>query len=109
METIGWLSILPPMVAIVLAIKTREVYISLAIFVWLGWTIMDSWNPVLGLIDGVNTFLAAITEPGNARTLLFSALIGGIITLTQASGGMEGFIDWAERKRLGQKPRTVRP
>ncbi len=108
METIGWLSILPPVVAIVLAIKTREVYISLAIFVWLGWTIMDSWNPVLGLIDGVNTFLAAITEPGNARTLLFSALIGGIITLTQASGGMEGFIDWVERKRLGQNPRTVR-
>ena len=108
METIGWLSILPPVVAIVLAIKTREVYISLATFVWLGWTIMNSWNPVLGLIDGVNTFLAAITEPGNARTLVFSALIGGIITLTQASGGMEGFIDWVERKRLGQNPRTVR-
>ena len=108
METIGWLSILPPVVAIALAIKTREVYISLAIFVWLGWTIMNSWNPVVGLVDGVNTFLAAITEPGNARTLVFSALIGGIITLTQASGGMEGFTDWVERRRLGQNPRTVR-
>ena len=108
METIGWLSILPPVVAIALAIKTREVYISLAIFVWLGWTIMDSWNPVVGLVNGVNTFLAAITEPGNARTLVFSALIGGIITLTQASGGMEGFINWVERKRLGQNRRTVR-
>ncbi len=108
METIGWLSILPPVVAIALAIKTREVYISLAIFVWLGWTIMNSWNPVVGLVDGVNTFLAAITSPGNARTLLFSALIGGIITLTQASGGMEGFIDWVERKRFGQNRRTVR-
>ena len=63
METIGWLSILPPVVAIALAIKTREVYISLAMFVWLGWTIMNSWNPVVGLVDGVNTFLAAITEP----------------------------------------------
>jgi len=108
METIGWLSILPPVVAIALAIKTREVYISLAIFVWLGWTIMNSWNPVVGLVDGVNTFLAAITSTGNARTLLFSALIGGIITLTQASGGMEGFIDWVERKRFGQNRRTVR-
>ena len=108
METIGWLSILPPVVAIALAIKTREVYISLAIFVWLGWTIMNSWNPVVGLVDGVNTFLAAITEPGNARTLVFSALIGGIITLTQASGGMEGFTDWVERRRLGQNRRTVR-
>ncbi len=108
METIGWLSILPPVVAIVLAIKTREVYISLATFVWLGWTIMNSWNPVLGLVDGVNTFLAAITEPGNAKTLVFSALIGGIITLTQASGGMEGFTNWVERRGLGQNRRTVR-
>ena len=120
METIGWLSILPPVVAIALAIKTREVYISLAIFVWLGWTIMNPfsirigsfdlplWNPVVGLVDGVNTFLAAITSPGNARTLLFSALIGGIITLTQASGGMAGFINWVERRRLGQNRRTVR-
>ncbi len=108
METIGWLSILPPVVAIALAIKTREVYISLAVFVWLGWTIMNSWNPVVGLVDGVNTFLDAITSPGNARTLVFSALIGGIITLTQASGGMEGFINWVERKRLGQNRRTVR-
>ena len=41
METIGWLSILPPVVAIALAIKTREVYISLATFVCLGWTIMN--------------------------------------------------------------------
>ena len=108
METIGWLSILPPIVAIALAIKTREVYISLALFVWLGWTILNSWNPVLGLVAGVNTFLDAITSPGNARTLLFSALIGGIITLTQASGGMEGFIRWVERRRLGQNRRTVR-
>ncbi len=108
METIGWLSILPPIVAIALAIKTREVYISLALFVWLGWTILNSWNPILGLVQGVNVFLDAITSPGNARTLLFSALIGGIITLTQASGGMEGFIQWVEDKRLGKSPRTVR-
>jgi len=106
-ETIGWLSILPPIVAIALAIKTREVYISLALFVWLGWTIMNSWNPILGLVEGVNTFLAAITSPGNARTLLFSALIGGIITLTQRSGGMAGFIRWVEGRHLGQNRRTV--
>ena len=108
METIGWLSILPPIVAIALAIKTREVYISLALFVWLGWTLLNSWNPIVGLVQGVNVFLDAITSPGNARTLLFSALIGAIITLTQASGGMEGFIRWAEEKKLGRSRRTVR-
>ena len=108
METIGWISIIPPIVAIALAIKTREVYISLGLFIWLGWTILNSWNPILGLVHGVNVFLDAVTSPGNARTLLFSALIGAIITLTQASGGMEGFIKWVEDKRLGKSQRTVR-
>ena len=58
--------------------------------------------------EGVNTFMTAITSPGNARTLLFSALIGAIITLTQASGGMEGFINWVEQRQLGKSRRTVR-
>ena len=108
METIGWPSILPPIVAIALAIKTREVYISLALFVWLGWTILNSWNPLTGLVVGVNTFLETVTSPDNARTLLFSALIGGMIILTQASGGMEGFTRWVKEKRIGQSRRTVR-
>ena len=108
METIGWPSILPPIVAIALAIKTREVYISLALFVWLGWTILNSWNPLTGLVVGVNTFLEAVTSPDNARTLFFSALIGGMITLMQASGGMEGFTNWAKEKRIGQSRRAVR-
>ena len=108
METIGWPSILPPIVAIALAIRTREVYISLALFVWLGWTILNSWNPLTGLVVGVNTFLETVTSPDNARTLFFSALIGGMITLTQASGGMEGFTRWVAERRIGQNRRTVR-
>ncbi len=108
METVGWLSIVPPIIAIALAIKTREVYISLGLFVWLGWTIINSMNPLQGLIQSVEVFLVAVTDPGNAKTLLFSVLIGGIITLTQASGGMEGFIAWVDRLRLGTNRRSVR-
>ena len=45
METIGWLSILPPVVAIALAIKTREVYISLACSYGWAWTILNLLEP----------------------------------------------------------------
>jgi tetracycline resistance efflux pump len=44
-----WISVLPPLLAIVLAIVTRQVYLSLAAGIWLGWTIMAGWNPVAGL------------------------------------------------------------
>ena len=107
METYGWLSILPPVVAIALAIRTKQVYLSLALFVWLGWTIMSGWNPVTGLIRSVDTFLTSVTDADNARVLLFSVLIGAMITFTQASGGMDGFVQWAERLGLARSNRKV--
>ena len=44
-----WISVLPPLLAIGLAIVTRQVYLSLASGIWLGWTIMAGWNPIAGL------------------------------------------------------------
>lgn len=107
METYGWLSLLPPIVAIGLALKTKQVYFSLGLFIWLGWTIMSGWNPVTGLIQSVDVFIGAVTDPDNARTLMFSALIGAIITFTQASGGMEGFVNWVEKSRMVKSRRSV--
>ncbi len=107
MQTFGWLSIVPPVVAIALAIRTKQVYLSLGLFIWLGWTIMSGWNPVTGLIRSVEVFLESVTSPDNARVLLFSALIGAMITFTQASGGMEGFIQWVERRGLAKSRRSV--
>ncbi len=106
-NSFGWVSVLPPIVAIGLAIKTRQVYLSLGLFIWLGWTIMNDWNPVLGLIESADVFVESVTDPGNARTLLFSVLIGAMITFTQASGGMEGFIEWVERRKLATTKRSA--
>ena len=43
-----WISVLPPLLAIGLAIVTRQVYLSLAAGIWLGWTILVGWNPIAG-------------------------------------------------------------
>ncbi|UCF41912.1 MAG: sodium:solute symporter [Gemmatimonadota bacterium] len=107
MESFGWLSVVPPVVAIGLAIKTKQVYLSLALFVWLGWTIMTGWNPVTGLIESVNVYVTAVTDLDNARVLMFSVLIGAMITLTQASGGMEGFVQRVERWGVARSRRSV--
>lgn len=45
----GWLSVLPPLLTIVLAIRTKQVYLSLILGIWLGWTIIASWNPLQGV------------------------------------------------------------
>ncbi len=97
MDTYGWLSVIPPIVAIGLAIKTKQVYLSLGLFIWLGWTIMSGGNPLLGLIRSVDQLLESVTDADNARVLLFSALVGAMITFTQASGGMGGFVKWVDQ------------
>ena len=107
MESYGWLSILPPILAIGLAIKTKQVYLSLALFVFLGWTIMSGWNPVEGMIQSLDAYIESVTDADNARVLLFSVLIGAMITFTQASGGMNGFVTWVERSGLARSRRSV--
>ncbi len=98
METYSWLSILPPLLAIFLAIKTKHVYISLILGIWLGWTIIHSWNPVLGLIHTLRALIEVFKDEDNTRVILFSGMIGAIITFTQYSGGMKGFINWVVGK-----------
>ncbi len=94
MDTYGWLSILPPLLAIILAICTKQVYISLTFGIWLGWTIINSWNPLAGIIKSVDILISVFQSPDNTRVILFSAMIGAIITFTQYSGGMKGFVNW---------------
>jgi Na+/H+ antiporter NhaC len=94
MDSYGWLSILPPVLAIFLAIKTKQVYISLTLGIWLGWTIIKGWNPLTGFIETINILVGVFNSSDNTRVILFSAMIGAIITFTQHSGGMNGFVNW---------------
>ncbi|MBA7697237.1 hypothetical protein ES703_105897 [subsurface metagenome] len=100
MDTYGWFSILPPLLAIFLAIKTKHVYISLTLGIWIGWTIIHGWNPFTGFIHTINALVAVFKNVDNTRVILFSAMIGAIITFTQYSGGMKGFVNWVERKGI---------
>lgn len=100
MDSYGWLSVLPPLLAIFLAIKTKHVYISLIVGIWLGWTIIQGWNPFSGLFQTINALVAVFKDEDNTRVVLFSAMIGAIITFTQYSGGMKGFVNWIVGKGL---------
>jgi Na+/H+ antiporter NhaC len=107
MDSFGWLSILPPLVAIVLAIRTKHVYISLTIGIWLGWTIIKGWNPLLGLIEMVEILVNVFRDADNTRVILFSAMIGAVITFTQYSGGMKGFVNWVLGRGIVKSRRSA--
>jgi Na+/H+ antiporter NhaC len=92
----SWISILPPVMAIVLAIATRQVYLSLAGGLVLGWTILNGWNPLAGLADAIDGAVGVLGSPGDASTILFTLVIGALIATIGASGGVKGFVTWLE-------------
>lgn len=92
MESYGALSLLPPILAIILAIRTKQVYISLLVGIWLGWVILDDWNIWTGSLDTIQALVDVFADPGNTRTIMFCALVGALILFIQRSGGVEGFI-----------------
>jgi tetracycline resistance efflux pump len=93
----GWLSVVPPVVAITMAIISSNVYFSLLVFIFLGWTLVAGGNPVQGAVDTVDGIVAVFADTGNTQIVIFQLLIGGVVALVQYSGGVQGFIDFLNR------------
>jgi Na+/H+ antiporter NhaC len=97
MDHFGFLSLLPPIVAIILALRTKQVYVSLVFGIWLGWIIMNDWNFLEGTTATLDAFVNVFKSPGNTRTIMFSALVGALLLFIQYSGGVRGFMIRIER------------
>ena len=114
-QTAGWWSLLPPVLAIGLALATRQVFVSLALGIWSGYLILAGGDPLAATFDAIDAAVAVLGSAGNARIILFTLVVGALIALVQRSGGVAGFIarllGWLERRmatadRRGQR-RTV--
>lgn len=88
MDNWGILSVLPPLCAITLAILTRQVFISLALGIYVGWLILMGGNPLTGLAATLESFVRVFADADNTRIILFSTMVGSLIALMQRSGGV---------------------
>ena len=91
----GWLSILPPIIAIVLALLTKEVYSSLFIGLFSGMLIYS--------FAGGGTIVAAVATTfdmmyskiaDNTYMIIFLALLWAVVSLVAKSGGSEAYGQW---------------
>lgn len=108
MDNYGFLSILPPIIAIVLALRTKQVYIALLFGIWFSWIILNDWNFLTGSIATIEAMVNVFKSEGNTRTIMFSALVGALLLFIQYSRGVEGFvnkinilINYFEKKQSG--------
>lgn len=99
-----WTSVLPPLLAIVLAIASRRVIPSLLAGIWLGWWLLEGSGPFRALAKGLDGILAVLANPGDARVIAFALVIGAMIGIMEAGGGVRGLVRWLVERRWVDRP-----
>lgn len=89
----GWWSLLPPVTAIVLAVMTRRAALSLLAGIFCGALLTERGDLTAALYDLCEVHLwPTLTDPGKLRVYSFTLLMGALIGVLTASGGMQGFV-----------------
>ncbi|UCE19148.1 MAG: Na+/H+ antiporter NhaC family protein [Gemmatimonadota bacterium] len=89
----GILSLLPPLLAIALALLFRQVLLSLFCGIWLGATFLFGYNPFLGFVRVLDHYLVnALADRSHAAIILFSLTLGGMVGIIARSGGAQGIV-----------------
>ncbi|MEX0820948.1 MAG: Na+/H+ antiporter NhaC family protein [Rhodothermales bacterium] len=98
----GWVSVLPPLIAIGFALLFKQVIPALFAGIWMGaWAAHGlSWSGVwLGLLDTFQVYvLDALANPDHAAIILFSLMIGGMVGIVSRNGGMQGVVEHIVRR-----------
>ena len=105
-----YLALLPPIIAIVLALITKEVFSSLFVGVLAGALLATNFDPVGTLTSIVNDgFIASTSDSWNAGILIFLVLLGMMVALINKAGGSRAFGAWAQthvKTRVGAQLAT---
>ena len=96
MYATGW-ALVPPVVAIILALITKEVYSSLFVGIVIGGLFYANFNPVTAYTTIVNDgFIAKVASAGNVGILIFLVALGTVVILINKAGGSAAYGRWAE-------------
>ena len=94
-----WWSLVPPLLAIILALVTKEVYSSLFIGVAVGALLYTGFHPW----NAFNALFSIMKDSMNLNILIFDVLLGMIIVLMSKSGGSAAYGRWAGSKIKSKK------
>lgn len=93
----GWVSLLPPLLAILLAIWWQEVVGALLLACLSGMMLLAA-NPWQGIVQTIDPlFLSILSDPGNVRVILFTLFLGGMVGVMSGSGGTQALVDLLTR------------
>ncbi len=93
-------SLLPPIVAIVLALISKEVYSSLFLGCLVGALLVSNyapWETLVQLVEGNNGIVTTVSDAGNIAIIVFLVVLGIMVDLMNKTGGSEAFGRWAKK------------
>jgi Na+/H+ antiporter NhaC len=102
-----WFSLLPPVVAILLAIITRRVVPSLLLGIFFGALVLSHWNPIQAVTQTLSEHLLnKLLDPSTLQIFLFTLTMGMMVGVIDRAGGMQGLVNaltpLASNRRRGQ-------
>ena len=106
-----WMSILPPVLAIVMALLIKEVVSALFVGILTGTFLMALYggaSPAKALGGGVlrvvDTYVVgSLFDADHVTIIVFTLLIGGMVRIITANGGMQGVVNWLSRRARGPR------
>ena len=99
---VGWLSIIPPILAITLALITKEVIISLVLGILSGTLIYTAAMGGNLVMDTMQHAFTMMTNQVDIGLILVMGMLGAIVEVITLSGGQHAVADWA-KKRFNSK------
>lgn len=100
----GWLSIIPPIIAIALALLTKEVISSLIIGILSG-TLIYAFSTGGGVVKAIDVTFSLMSDKlgDNASIIIFLACLGALVTVITMAGGSRAYGEWAGNKIKSKK------
>jgi tetracycline resistance efflux pump len=106
-----WLSVLPPLVAIIIVVWKKEVILALLSAVFTSELILASQNHSNAIfhafIGFVERIISVVSSGGNARILIFSLLIGALLAYVRDSGGVTATVEKLVNNGIAKSKRQV--
>ena len=99
----GWLSIVPPLLAIGLALAFRQVVVALLLGLWVGAIIVEGDPLAAFLRVGDRYLVGAIADSSHASIILFTTVLGGMVGVLSRSGATAGIVHWLAGRVGGRR------
>ncbi len=105
-----WTSLLPPLLAIGMALATRQIIPSLVVGVWFGAWLVEglTFGGILtAVLDLIGVYVVeALSDPDHVAIIVFTLMIGGMVGIVRKNGGTDGIVNvvtrWTSTPRRGQ-------